>query len=296
MSDWRLQEVVDEHSLNDPLIVQQIIGLIKGHSQFGSPMTPTLRDDEEYHSFQNTGIGGSLAAIDKDGNRVFFAASAPTTPAPTLTPGNPTITLYGPNGQPLLTTENTATVKNKTFPAGGGNSIDATQVNSGVLDPARIPNTIKYGIIERSTTEDCPDGDNRITFDTLVAQTSGSAIWASGNPTRLQINQTGLWLFIFTWYMDPTRQGEGYVRAFFRRNGSSLTDTPYLDSQGVSDSSLVGASGTKNAMGATTIWPHYATVNTDYVQAYLHTEKGDGNTNDHRLTAKSRFAAILLAS
>lgn len=296
MSDWRLQEVVDEHSLNDPLIVQQIIGLIKGHSQFGSPMTPTLRDDEEYHSFQNTGIGGSLAAIDKDGNRVFFAASAPTTPAPTLTPGNPTIILYGPNGQPLLTTESTATVKNKTFAAGGGNHIDASQVDSGVLDIARIPQRIKYGIISEASFEDLPNGANRITYDTLVAQTTGSAIWASGNPTRLQVNAVGLWVFFCHWALDHTRQTEGYAQCFFRRNGDSGTDTPSLSKCGFPDSAGTGNSGNQHRMGATTVWLHYSSTTTDYVQAYLDVHKGGGAGNNHRLTAGSRFGVIHLGS
>lgn len=135
---YRFEEVPDEGALT-PNTVNQFAGWAKGFEYLGAPINPVMNDPDEYNSFQNKDIGGILGLKDKDGNLVFLAASAATTPAPPLTAGNPTVILYGPNGQPLLTTESTAVLKNKTLGAGVGNHIDGAAIDSGTIDRARMP-------------------------------------------------------------------------------------------------------------------------------------------------------------
>lgn len=146
-ADFRLSYVQDADPNNLSAVLSQVVGMLRGDTQFAAPMsmkgfnTPGETAVEYQQNAPNTGV---FKLYDAQGNVLLNADSGP---------GSGPGSLIGPAGLPMTTSENTQTLKNKTLPAGGGNHIDASQVDSGVFGAARIGAGMKQLAFVKGTAD-----------------------------------------------------------------------------------------------------------------------------------------------
>ncbi len=282
MSKYRFEEVPDEQAMS-PVVINQFAGWAKGYSYYGAPINPVMDDDDEYNSFQNTGLGGSLGIRTREKLLSFWAQSASDGPPPATGAFATDVLLYGPGGQPLVTREKAETLKNKNLD--NTNTIAAEAITSGTINAARLPVTSQCCVVKNTVTQDFADGTWTVTaWNTLIRQTTGVTMWTSGaNASRITLPLAGFWLFVCQFAMDEVQQGEGYVRPEFRMNGT--TNLGWVNP--------VGDPNGNSIMGGGMVTPHWTSSTNEYVEVRFNTNNGAG-TNDHRMRADGRFAAFFM--
>lgn len=205
MPEFEFNRIPDEIALT-PENVDQFAGWATGQEEYGAPINPVMNDDTKFNSMQNKGNGGTLILYDKNGAILLKVPSIG---------GGP---IYGPDNEPIMTNASGGNIYNKSFPAGAGNHMDASVIDSGTIDINRLPAGIKEV--------------KSITFHKTGSDISAGSLGINYSSVQVNVAEAGTHLLVFV-------SGHGYgsggtndvagrsmctVRFFVNLDGVNYTD------------------------------------------------------------------------
>lgn len=127
------------------------------------------------------------------------------------------------------------------------------------------------GVLLRTTLQSLSSSgaDTTISFDSADEEIGGT-YYAGGNPTRLTLPVAGVWRIWASILNDDVQQANGWLRAWFRLNGT--TATPDLGRWGTTDT---GSGATFQKGGSITWTDRYAAA--DYLELRVNTHNAAGS-------------------